>query len=610
MFEGKYSRILLAFLLGHLVVWTAIPAMIQPNLPLDCIEMAIWGHEWQLGYYKHPPLPAWIAKAFSSLSDNSEWPIYLASQICTVITMWCVWCVARVITPRPIAALAVVSLELSYYFTLTTPEFNNNIVSRCCWAITISSLFFGVLRQQPRYWMLAGLGLGLGMLSKYDTALLAMAILGFALFTQKGRSCWRTSGPWLLLAISLVVFLPHLIWVAANDFPTFRYFLARSGGSKNWFDHLEHPSKFFIAQLLAIGPSIASCWWWTRRHNQLSAVTLATSNIDPDPHHPTGSHELWIRQYLLLVTLVPCGFVLLLSLITGAKILTMWGAPMWTFAPLTFLVVTRAHHLSWKEQQLWPSFTVVSLIFVAIFTTQRMASPYVLGKGSRVNFPGEQLAQEIDRIWARNHTGSPPIIAGPWWTAGNVAFYLPGQSRVYVDLDPEKSLWLNDQAFLSAGGMIVWEAGEDADDFAAQIKARFPNAQFEPSVIVNWSSSSDIAPLQFHIAMLESQPAELPLSDAFSRAFQGTLDPFERLHPDPDLTPASFAIQQAAPTSDLNRPRLLAIDALPDQTASEENWLRNVQLLFDQPVPTDFAGPPSLERPLRQASHLVPETPR
>lgn len=102
MFEGKYSRILLAFLLGHLVVWTAIPAMIQPNLPLDCIEMAIWGHEWQLGYYKHPPLPAWIAKAFSSLSDNSEWPIYLASQICTVITMWCVWCVARVITPGPL----------------------------------------------------------------------------------------------------------------------------------------------------------------------------------------------------------------------------------------------------------------------------------------------------------------------------------------------------------------------------------------------------------------------------------------------------------------------------------------------------------------------------
>lgn len=158
--------------------------------------------------------------------------------------------------------------------------------------------------------------------------------------------------------------------------------------------------------------------------------------------------------------------------------------------------------------------------------------------------------------------------------------------------------------------MIVWEAGEDADDFAAQIKARFPNAQFEPSVIVNWSSSSAIEPLQFHIAMLESQPTELLLSDAFSRAFQGTLDTLEIQHPDPDLTPASFAIHQAAPTLDLNRPRLLAMDALPDQTVAEENWLQNVQLLFDQPVPTDFAGPPSLERPLRQASHLVPETPR
>ena len=50
------------FLALHAAVWTALPALLYPNLPLDLIEALVYGREWQLGYDKLPPLPWWLVE--------------------------------------------------------------------------------------------------------------------------------------------------------------------------------------------------------------------------------------------------------------------------------------------------------------------------------------------------------------------------------------------------------------------------------------------------------------------------------------------------------------------------------------------------------------------
>src|SRR5215475_12755177 len=55
--EHYPQRAFAAFLALHIVVWTALPALLYPNLPLDLIEALTYGREWQLGYDKLPPLP-------------------------------------------------------------------------------------------------------------------------------------------------------------------------------------------------------------------------------------------------------------------------------------------------------------------------------------------------------------------------------------------------------------------------------------------------------------------------------------------------------------------------------------------------------------------------
>ena len=55
------GAVLMTVLAAHLVVWTALPILTCPNLQLDLAEDLALGKEWQLGYWKHPPLPWWLA---------------------------------------------------------------------------------------------------------------------------------------------------------------------------------------------------------------------------------------------------------------------------------------------------------------------------------------------------------------------------------------------------------------------------------------------------------------------------------------------------------------------------------------------------------------------
>ena len=74
---GGGRRVVLAWLLGfQLVVWTLVPALISANLQLDLVEGLALGKEWQLGYWKHPPLPWWVTDLAYRLTGHDRRGLY------------------------------------------------------------------------------------------------------------------------------------------------------------------------------------------------------------------------------------------------------------------------------------------------------------------------------------------------------------------------------------------------------------------------------------------------------------------------------------------------------------------------------------------------------
>ena len=88
------GRAFAAFLLLHAAVWTALPALLYPNLPLDLIEALIYGREWQLGYDKLPPLPWWLVEIAYRLIGH-DFAYYLLAQIAVIAAFALVFAQAR-----------------------------------------------------------------------------------------------------------------------------------------------------------------------------------------------------------------------------------------------------------------------------------------------------------------------------------------------------------------------------------------------------------------------------------------------------------------------------------------------------------------------------------
>ena len=71
------------FLALHFFVWTVLPALLYPNLPLDLIEALTYGREWQLGYDKLPPLPWWLVEIVYRLVGH-DFAYYALAQLAVI----------------------------------------------------------------------------------------------------------------------------------------------------------------------------------------------------------------------------------------------------------------------------------------------------------------------------------------------------------------------------------------------------------------------------------------------------------------------------------------------------------------------------------------------
>src|SRR6187455_730518 len=118
---------LAAILVLHAVVWTALPALLYANLPLDLIEALVYGREWQLGYDKLPPLPWWLVEAAYRLLGADAF-YYLLAQVAVIAAFAFVFMLARNLVGATGALIAVLIIDGLHYFTFTAPKFNHDVV--------------------------------------------------------------------------------------------------------------------------------------------------------------------------------------------------------------------------------------------------------------------------------------------------------------------------------------------------------------------------------------------------------------------------------------------------------------------------------------------------
>ncbi len=158
-----------AFVLCHGIVWTLTPTLSLPNGPLDVLELLNWRRHPAWGYWKHPPLPAWVAEPFVQMAGKRLWGAYLASQIAICACFLTVWRFARSFLEPAYALLSVIMLEGVIYYNYMTPQFNHGVLELPIWSWTSLLLCRALNAGKMRHWLLCGLNVGFASVSTRRT---------------------------------------------------------------------------------------------------------------------------------------------------------------------------------------------------------------------------------------------------------------------------------------------------------------------------------------------------------------------------------------------------------------------------------------------------------
>src|SRR5579863_2866566 len=155
-----------AFLALHFAVWTALPALLYANLPLDLIEALIYGRQWQLGYDKLPPLPWWLVEIMHRLV-GADAAYYALAQASVVIAFALVFATARPLVGAVGALFAVLIIDGMHYFQYTAVKFNHDVIQLPFWALAGYAFLTALTRGRLWHWALLGVAFGGALWAKY-----------------------------------------------------------------------------------------------------------------------------------------------------------------------------------------------------------------------------------------------------------------------------------------------------------------------------------------------------------------------------------------------------------------------------------------------------------
>lgn len=251
-----------------LVVYRSLSGFFSP-LPLQVDEAQYlgWSHDLALGYFSKPPLIAWMLGANRFACDvvglggiaNIEGCARISQAFVLGVAALFAALTSWVLFESKTAAMATaVILALSPLFGFYSLFATTDAWLLMWWSVALWS-FVGATRGWYRglgLWVLCGVAVGLGLLSKYSMGVFVISAL-IVLVLRRGL---LTPGPWLAALVAGLVFLPNLIWNAQNGFPTFAHHveisqvgtLADSGWTLS--RSIISLAEFVGAQFLLIGP--------------------------------------------------------------------------------------------------------------------------------------------------------------------------------------------------------------------------------------------------------------------------------------------------------------------------------------------------------------------
>ncbi len=239
-----------------IVAMVAVRLIAATFIPLDPDETYYfdWSRFLSWGYYDHPPMGAWWIALGTWAFGGNAFGIRSIAILSALPISYCVYLTGEILFDRTTGIRAALWTNATFLMAvggvLATPD----APSVLFWAIATLGLALLVKTDKGAWWLLIGLGAGLGIVSKLTSLFLGPAILLLFIVRADLRRWLLSPWPWAAAALSLAIATPMLAWNAGHDWVT----LAKQFGRLAYegFQPVG-PLNFFATQIGVLNPLIA-----------------------------------------------------------------------------------------------------------------------------------------------------------------------------------------------------------------------------------------------------------------------------------------------------------------------------------------------------------------
>jgi len=435
---ARRERTMLVLLAGYAAAWSLYGAIAKASqdLHFDIGEMFAWSHQIGLSAPTHPPLGAWLTRAWFAVMPRQDWAFYLFGIILATIALWVAWRLAgRYLAPeKRVLGLALLSLLPFYNFHAL--KFNASSVLTPFCAATTWWFLLSFETRRAGWAALAGLAAGAAMLGKYWSIFL-LAGLGLAALSDPRRAAYfRSPAPWLTIAGGAAILAPHVFWIATHGFTTVDFAVTSHATT---LTHAAIGSLYFLASVLGY-----------------IAVPIVLGALATLPSRAAIKDTLWPkapeRRTILIAFAAPLVLAVLAGIAARADLDPLWSMSAMTLLPVVLFASPLIHVNRAAAVYLLAFAIVFPLLMVA-------ASPVIalaIHRQGVTNYASHYrlIAQAVERAW-RGATDKPlRIVGGNRPVVDGSNFYFADPPATFVVTEPMRAPWV-DQARIARQGIAI-----------------------------------------------------------------------------------------------------------------------------------------------------------
>jgi undecaprenyl-diphosphatase len=236
-----------------------------------------WSRHIDWSYYSKGPMIAYLIYLGTALFGDTVFGVRIFAVVLSAASSVLLYLMGRELYDEKTGLASALLIQIVPLYSVFGVLLTIDSPFIFFWLLSLYFFHKALQRQWPEgrkslfdyYWILLGISVGLGLLTKYTMAFFFLSGFLFLLFSRDNRRLLTTSGPYIAVIVSLAVFSPVIFWNAANRWITLKHTAGQAHVAEGLKISATSFLEFFGSQLGVITPVlfilIFSALWKLRK---------------------------------------------------------------------------------------------------------------------------------------------------------------------------------------------------------------------------------------------------------------------------------------------------------------------------------------------------------